>query len=119
MCWRSLQLLWIKEVYEVNRMPLMSTTREIFEDGLLDHVYTIKTFLILWCFFTADTQWLALSPHSKKVVSLILGLGSMCVCGVCMFSPCLHGFLQLPSTVQKLKLETQLSVGVYVSTRRL
>ncbi|XP_056147070.1 surfeit locus protein 2 isoform X2 [Lampris incognitus] len=44
-------------------------------------------------------QWLARSPHSKKVLGLSPGLVQPWwvilghpVCGVCMFSPCLRGF---------------------------
>ncbi|KAF7660314.1 hypothetical protein LDENG_00284530 [Lucifuga dentata] len=37
-------------------------------------------------------QWLALLPHSKKVLSSIPGWGRAFLCGVCMFSPCLRGF---------------------------
>ncbi len=37
-------------------------------------------------------QWLAPSPHSKKVLGAIPGRGRTFLCGVCMFSPCLCGF---------------------------
>lgn len=36
-------------------------------------------------------QWLALSSHRKKVVGLIWGTF---LCGVCLFSFCLHKFSQ-------------------------
>merc|ERR1712168_1587011 len=39
-------------------------------------------------------QWLALQPHSKKVLGSIPSWGKAWafLCGVCMFSPCLRGF---------------------------
>ncbi|KAF7648941.1 hypothetical protein LDENG_00149760, partial [Lucifuga dentata] len=37
-------------------------------------------------------QWLALSPHSKKVLGSTPGWGRAFLCGVCMFSLCLCGF---------------------------
>ena len=36
-------------------------------------------------------QWLALLLHSSRDLGLIPGLGH-CLCGVCTFSLCLHGF---------------------------
>ena len=37
------------------------------------------------------TQWLALLPHSARYPGSIPVLHH-CLCGVCTFSPCLHGF---------------------------
>merc|ERR1712212_533143 len=37
-------------------------------------------------------QWLALSPHSTKVLGSNPGRSRSFLCGVCMFSPCLRGF---------------------------
>ncbi|KAF7642277.1 hypothetical protein LDENG_00261010 [Lucifuga dentata] len=37
-------------------------------------------------------QWLALLPHSKKVLRSIHGQGRAFLCGVCVFSPCPCGF---------------------------
>ena len=36
-------------------------------------------------------QWLALLPHSTRDPGSIPALGH-CLCGVCIFSPCLRGF---------------------------
>ena len=38
-------------------------------------------------------EWLALSPHSEKVLGSSPGFGTGAfLCGVCMFSPCSRGF---------------------------
>ncbi len=48
-----------------------------------------------WCLISNSgtmTQWLALSPQSKTALCLITDKGKDFLRGVCMFSPCLHGF---------------------------
>ncbi len=49
-------------------------------------------------------QWLALLLHGEKVLGLILSWGTSSLCGVCIVSPCLQGFLEvlrLPPTIQR------------------
>lgn len=36
-------------------------------------------------------QWVAVSPHNRKILGLNLGLGAF-LCGIFIFSPCVHGF---------------------------
>ena len=65
-------------------------------------------------------QWLALSPHSKRVPGLSQGGGAF-LCGVCMFSSCQRGFSpgapassHSPKTCRLIG-DSKLSVGVNVS----
>ncbi len=66
-------------------------------------------------------QWLALLPHSKRVLGSKPGWGRTSLCGVCMFSPCLRGFpLGTPAsfhspTTCRLICGSKLPVGVSMS----
>jgi len=68
----------------------------LFIHSLSLHSVTLCLFTVtLSLYILSDTlpvaQWLALLPHSTRDPGLIPGLGH-CLCGVCPFTPCLHGF---------------------------
>ncbi|KAF7654348.1 hypothetical protein LDENG_00070910 [Lucifuga dentata] len=60
---------------------------------LENRVFKKKFFFFFFFFFLKwVAQWLALLPHSKKVLGSIPGRGRAFLCGVCMSSLCPRGF---------------------------
>merc|ERR1712082_87877 len=63
------------------------------------------------------TQWLALSPHSKKVLGSNPGRSRSFLCGLCMFSPCSRGFPPgTPVSPTKKTYTSHTHIGTYTCT---
>jgi len=79
-------------VYRLRSLVLLFWTREknlSMGIRLLSSPFPIQTSALISGSMVA--QWLAPLPHSARDLGSIPGSGH-CLCGVCMFSPCLRGF---------------------------
>ncbi len=74
-----------------NRKCPMTCLHSFFTFGPPAHAHTDTSQMHLLSAQVA--QWLALLPHNKKVPGLIPRWNRTFLCGVCMFSSCLCGFL--------------------------